>query len=228
MAVRTKITPINRNIELIMNRTLSPEAQSRRLAAYARERLAEAQEINRQALGSIPPHDTFVDRRQGAPLESVKPDGVIVFDFELLDDLFAWIGEQLVVHAPVNSGDYQRSFVFFADGVEVEPGGNVPPAHEYVFLNTQPYARKIERGLSDQAPDGVFQAVATLAKKRFGNLASIRFSYRALSEGSIMAYQPVGSAAGRDRRGRFTASGADRTAQKMEQSLRTPAIVIQV
>jgi hypothetical protein len=72
----------------------------------------------------------------------------------------------------------------------------------------------------------VFQAVATLAKKRFGNMASIRFSYRALNEGGIMAYQPVGSSAGRDRRGRFTASGADRSAQKLENSLRTPAIVI--
>jgi hypothetical protein len=226
MAVRTRITPINRNIELIMQRSLSPQAQSVRLASYARARLAEAQEINRQALGRVPPHETFVDRRQGAPLESVKPDGLIVFDFELLDDLFAWIGEQLVIHAPVLTGEYQRSFVFFADGVEVDPGAQVPPAQEYVFLNTQPYARKIERGLSDQAPDGVFQAVATLAKERFGNMASIRFSYRALNEGGIMAYQPAGSAAARDRRGRFTAAGADRSAQKLENSLRTPAIVI--
>jgi len=207
MAVRTRITPINRNIELIMQRTLSPEAQSRRLAAHARERLAEAQEINRQALGRIPPHETFVDRRQGAPLESVKPDGVIVFDFELLDDLFAWIGEQLVLHAPVLTGEYRRSFAFFVDGVELEPGQPVPPFKEAVFLNTQPYSRKIERGLSDQAPDGVFQAVATLAKKRFGNMANIRFSYRT----------PLASTEGSPKQRRET-----------DRENRTPAIVIQV
>lgn len=228
MAVRTKITPINRNIELIMQRTLSAEARSARLAAHARTRLSEAQEINRQALGRVPPHQTFVDRREGAPLESVKPDGVIVFDFELLDDLFSWIGEQLVLHAPVLTGAYQRSFAFFADGVEIEPGQPVPTFREALFINTQPYARKIERGYSDQAPDGVFQAVATLAKKRFGNMASIRFSYRALHEGGIMPYQPTGTAAARATNGRFTASGADRTAQKQENALRMPAIVITV
>lgn len=228
MAVTTRITPISRSIELTMQRHLSPEARSARLAAYAKERLAEAQATNRQALGQVPPHDTYVDGRQGAAVESVKPEGVIVFDFELLDDLFAYIGEQLVIHAPVKSGDYQRSFAFFVDGVELEPGEPVPAFSEAVFLNTQPYSRKIERGLSDQAPDGVFQAVATLAKKRFGNLASIRFSYRALQEDGIMTYQAVGQKATRAKNGRFTANGADRSAQKLERSLRTPAIVIQV
>ena len=53
-------------------------------------------------------------------------------------------------------------------------------AEEYVFINTQPYARKIEgtggRRMAPQAPDGVYQAVATLAQRRFGNIARITFS----------------------------------------------------
>jgi hypothetical protein len=53
-------------------------------------------------------------------------------------------------------------------------------ASRYEFVSTVPYARKIERGLSPQAPDGVYQVVAVLAQKRFGNVARIRFSYRAL------------------------------------------------
>jgi len=55
-----------------------------------------------------------------------------------------------------------------------------------VFLNIQPYARKIERGQSSQAPDGVYQAVATLAQRRFGNVAKITFSYRTAIGGAII------------------------------------------
>lgn len=207
MAVTTRITPISRSIELTMQRHLSPEAQSARLAAYAKERLAEAQATNRQALGQVPPHDTYVDGRQGAAVESVKPDGVIVFDFELLDDLFGWIDLQLITHAPVLTGKYRRSFVLFADGMEVDPDGDVPPAKEYVYLNMQPYSRKIEQGLSDQAPDGVFEAVAVLAKKRFGNLAKIRFSYRT----------PIAASGGSSKENRQT-----------DRANRQPAIVITV
>ena len=59
-----------------------------------------------------------------------------------------------------------------------------------MFLNTQPYARKIEGDLSrepssKQAPEGVYEAVATLAQRRFGNVAMIRFSYRTPIDGAI-------------------------------------------
>lgn len=212
MSVSTRITPINRSIELMLQRHLSPEARQARLAGFAKERLKEAQAVNRQALGSVPPHETYVDGRQGAAVESVKADGVIVFDFELLDDLFGWIDLQLVTHAPVRSGRFRKSFVFFADGVEVDPNGPVPQAREYVYLNVQPYARKIERGLSPQAPDGVFQAVATMAKKRFGNLAAIRFSYRSFQQGGVVSY----------------AAAKGRAAAKRERDTRVPAIVITV
>ena len=55
-------------------------------------------------------------------------------------------------------------------------------ADEYVFINTVPYARKIERGSSSQAPDGVYQAVAMLARDRFGNVARITYLVPDLSK----------------------------------------------
>lgn len=181
MGITAKIDPIDRDIQLILKDELSPAARQAALVSFARTQLAAAQETNARALGAVPPHETIVDARRGAALESVQPDGTIVFEFTLLDDLFAWIGEQLVRHAPVLTGRYRDSFLFFADGTAVDPGGAVPPASEYTFLNSRPYSRKLERGLSDQAPDGVFQVVAALAAKRFGNLARIRFSYRTLA-----------------------------------------------
>lgn len=233
MAVRTRIEPIDRSIVLAIRQGESPEEYSRHLASYARGALKEAQETNRQVVGRVPPHETWVDGRKDAPLESVKPDGVIVFEFELLNDLFAWIGQMLVQNSPVLTGRYSDSFVFFAGGVEVAPGGEVPPAEEYVFLNIQPYARKIERGLSPQAPDGVFQGVAALAKRRFGNMAHIRFSYRSFQEGGITAYIGTGTKRGRNHiasgrhKGRFTATPTDNSAaRKAERDTRMPAIVI--
>jgi len=226
MKISARIEPIDRDLQVLFKEDLSPQARSAALAAFAKEQLAEAQAQNQRAIGRVPPHETIVDQRRGAPVESVKPDGTIVFEFELLDDLFAWIGEQLVRHAPVLTGRYRSSFLFFADGVEVEPGAKPPAASEYVFVNSVPYARKIERGHSDQAPNGVFEAVAALAKKRFGNLASIKFSYRAIQGGAMVPYAPVQRTVGRDKRGRFTATGRDRTAQRQEHSSRQPAIVI--
>ena len=178
--VTTRIEPIERSIMLAIREGEPPAERGRRLAGYARQALAEAQEVNRRATGVVPPHSTYVDGRLGAPLESVKPDGVIVFEFDLLNDLFEWIGEMLVANSPVLTGRYASSHAFFADGVKVEPGADLPEAGEYAFVSTTPYSRKIERGLSPQAPEGVYEAVALLARRRFGNIASIRFSYRAL------------------------------------------------
>lgn len=185
MAVRTRIEPIDRQIAVAIRAGETPEERSFALAAIARNSLAEAQEINRRATGHVPTHDTFVDGVEGRSLESVKPDGVIVFEFHLLGDLFEWIAAQLVKHSPVFKGNYQASHLFFADGVEVPAGTAAPDASEYVFINAQPYARKIERGQSPQAPEGVYQAVAALASAKYGNVARIRFGRRSLPSGAV-------------------------------------------
>jgi hypothetical protein len=166
----------------MVDKTLSPQARSGLIARAARQALGEAQAQNRQALGRVPEHETFVDRRKGAALESVDPDrGVIVFAFEVVtvaSEMMAEIGRLLVVNSPVLSGDYQRSHRLYADGVEVERFDPAAQAQEWVFSTPIPYARKIERGLSDQAPDGVFEAVAAHVARRYGNIAAIKFTFR--------------------------------------------------
>lgn len=217
MALRTRIEPIDRNIALAIRQGESPEERAKSLAGYARKALAEAQEQNRQAIGVVPPHETFVDGRRNAPLESVRPNGVIVFEFELLADMFGYIDLLLIKHSPVRSGRFRKSHILLADGVEVDPSSPIlPDAEEFVYLNTQPYARKIERGLSKQAPDGVFEAVAALASMRFGNMAKIRFGYRSLVGGA------VGEWAGKTKMTRRKMTGAKR----QDWLTRQPAIII--
>lgn len=183
-----RLTAFSRDLEVMVDKTLSPKARQQLIAGAAREALSDAQAQNRLALGSVPEHETFVDRRKGAALESVDPDrGEIVFAFEvstLVDEMMAEIGRLLVTNSPVLTGAYQRSHTLYADGVEVDRFDPASKASEWVFVNEVPYARKIERGASDQAPDGVYEATAAMVGRRYGNVAQIRFTYRDLIGGT--------------------------------------------
>lgn len=183
MTVRTRVEPIDQDIAFIVAEDLSPKARSMMLAAFAREQINEARDTNRKILGRAPLYTVAVDGKQGAPLESVRPDGFVLAEFELFEDVLIWIADQLEIHSPRKTGRYIRGHTAFADGVAIDVGtraGNrrAPVASEYAFVNIVPYARKIERGQSSQAPDGVYQVLATLARRRFGNIAKISFSYR--------------------------------------------------
>ena len=182
MSVRARIPAINRDIELMIADTLKPKAQSKMLADYARGELDKAQRQNSSVLGRVPDHDTFVDGSERDDLDAVRPDGRISFEFHLAQEALEWIGEQLVLNSPVLTGTYANSHVLFVDGVEAAPG-DAPEGKEYAFVNSLPYARKIERGYSAQAPDGVYEAVAAVASRRFGNIARIRYTFRAIADG---------------------------------------------
>lgn len=183
MALSTKIEPLDRDIQLILSETLSPQARSAALAKFAGEEIDGALVHNTRVLGHAPPYTVAVDGRVGAPLQSVKPEGVIAAEFEVFSNVLVWIDEQLQIHSPVKTGRYKKSHILYADGVETSPTVIATAADEYAFVNSQPYSRKIERGLSPQAPDGVYQAVAVLAQGRFGNIAKVSFSYRAILGG---------------------------------------------
>ena len=186
-----KLSPFMREIEIFVSDLTDPKQKSARLAKFAEEGIKEVRKHNRTLTGSDSPYEVTVDGKKNAPLISVRPDGVIVAEFDLIREVLEWIGEQLLFDSPYLTGRYQRSHRLFADNVEVTPG-NIPEAAEFAFVNLVPYARKIERGQSDQAPEGVYEAIAVTANKRFGNLARIRFSFRTLpGEGDKENRQPA-------------------------------------
>jgi hypothetical protein len=185
MPLRARVQPITRDLQLLLDDLKSPQQRSQALADFARDEIEDAKVINKRALGYEPPVTIYVDGQRNASLESVK--NVIVADFELIGQLVLWIHGQLQMHSPVRTGKYKRSHALFADGHQVEPiGPEIPVANEYVFVNLVPYARKIERGSSSQAPDGVYQVVAHLAQQQFRELGRITFSYRTVLEGLIV------------------------------------------
>jgi hypothetical protein len=220
MAVRIRLDPIDRDIDLLISQDLTPENQSRLFASFAREEIDKAKAINRRALGREPKVRVTVNGSEDPSLSSVPPTGIIIAEFEILLDALGWINTQLQIHSPVKSGLYAKSHELFGDGEHITNPNNPPPAAEYVFLNVQPYARKIERGQSSQAPDGVYQAVARLASGKFGNSASITFSYRsALGFSSLSGWANSPSAMRH-------AAAHGRRSDASEWLTRQPAIIV--
>jgi hypothetical protein len=200
MAISARIEPLQKDIELLIAQDLSPAAQSDALADFAIASLATAQQTNTEALGRRPAHQTFVDGRLGAAEETVRPNGTIVYEFDLLEEMFAWVLHQLQLHSPVKTGAYRGAHLFFADGVQADPLHPPRDIEQAVFLNTVPYARRVELGHSKQQPNGVYEVVTAMASRRFGNVARVQFGYRAAIGGSI-----TGGSAGNKSGARFPA-----------------------
>ncbi|MEH2476249.1 hypothetical protein V1281_002582 [Nitrobacteraceae bacterium AZCC 2161] len=239
MATRTRIDGVATDINLIVNRLLSPAAQSKAVADFARNAIAEADATNKRVLGRIPPRTVTVNGSQGASLDSVRPSGgSIIVEWELISGVLVWISQMLRDRSPIGpSGKYRDSHTLFADDVEVPISGQIPTADEYVFLNPVPYARKIEMGKTKSGrafvvsvPNHIYERTAKDANGKFGNIASIKFSYRAPENTKIVAYVPIVRTIVRDKKGRITAghSAGNTAAAAHERALRVPAIVVRI
>lgn len=187
MAVTVKIDPIRKDVEFFIANLRGPAA-GLAFREYANQTLEEAKQINKSVLGRVPPFQVFVNgsKTGGSIPAALKISDTILVEFEFVTEALVWISQQLEKFSPVKSGRYKRNHIVLADGVEIEVSAQIPLAEEYVFTNIVPYARKIERGASSEAPNGVYQAVAALARGRFGNLARITFSYRTVISGAII------------------------------------------
>lgn len=176
------IDPIDdQDIDAILDDAFSTEAISAAIAAAARQALAEGEKINSDALGFVPAHTTMVDGFSGANEDSVRPDGEIEYTFNLMSDILSWMVDMLRQFAPVFRGRFKDSFELYADGLIIDALGIIPQAAEFVFISTAAYASKIEgenkAPESKQAPNGVFEAVATIAQHLFPEV-NISFGYR--------------------------------------------------
>ncbi len=203
--IRTRVEPIDRDIQLMIANDLSPAAQSHAFAEYARGAISEGDETNRRILGRIPPRKTFVDGAESSALSSVRSNGVIVAEWELVADVLFFIAQELRKVSPFRSGRYAASHTLFADGTEIPIGNTIPLANEYVFLSDVVYAVKIEGGTgrkpqSPQAPRGVYQITALKANGLYGNTAKVRFAWRKPFRGEL-----VGGRAGNKSDGRVPA-----------------------
>ena len=189
----SRIEPIDRTIEFLLAPALDPKERSAALAAFAAEAIAEVDAQNAKIAGHPVEHETWVDGSRSDNLAGVKPDGRIDAEWSsgLQGGVIDWIWEQVLLHSPRLSGAYVKSHRLLADGVEVDAPNRALEAEEWVVTTTAPYARKLEGmsgkrpPLSEQAPEGIYQVVADLARARFGNMARIKFTARSIEGGTL-------------------------------------------
>jgi hypothetical protein len=177
-------------------------------------RLTEENQANIRSLtGATASYLRLVDGSSVKPLEQVRPDGMTVTRFDLLNHVVDECYRALVAASPFGpekGGHYRDDHWLFVNGVRHDPDVAgallIGPGDKVVIVNVRPYARKIEGGaksrfrarltdrrpgLSVQAPNGVYEITARALQSRFGNIARIRFGYHAV--------------AGKDARGRYPA-----------------------
>lgn len=191
-----KVDPIDRDIKVMIDNTLSKAAQISEFVDFALESKLAAKLVDERILQHAVTVKGWVDGVLDASERAVKLYGTIVYEFGLVNEVLQYIGEELYKHSPIGSGAdkhpglYKGAHVLFADGVEVPINERIPEAREYLFVNPLPYARKIEDGQSRQADSGVYEITAHQAQQRFGNVAKIAFvDYAGIFSGLTETYE---------------------------------------
>lgn len=177
------IPAFTRTVEVFIQQSLAPAAQSRLLAETAKAGVAELIR-SRQA---SPRYTRYVNGVEGAPEDSVKPDGNIVYQFSYLGEVVAYALSFLVQRSPVGDGrgpktfyplPYRNSFVVAVDGKPIpmqQLEFDSIDADEVMIYNRQPYSRKVDvqlvgkKRLRFTVPPHLFDDCAQSLKRRFGN-----------------------------------------------------------
>lgn len=156
---------VARSMRLFRDRALSPAAQSAVLAGVARKGRDEL--IRR---GEAPTsYRTFVDGREGAREEAVRPDGTIVYRFNLLPAAVGFALALCVARSPVRSGRYRKSWFVMVNGRRWTGDMDAIPADATVFVtNDQPYSRKIDTGaMKLKVPPGIVEAARQAVQRQY-------------------------------------------------------------
>ena len=165
------------------------ETARQALHRVARQEKAEVLTRQTARAGIAPTTETIADGVRGAPIEAAE--NLIIIEYRYLREVVSAILAALQARSPKRSGRYAASFAILADGVEISgPLAIQHDTREVVIVNTQPYARRLEIGKSQdgspfvvQVPDRIVTNVALEARARFANFVRIRPTFLALDGG---------------------------------------------
>jgi hypothetical protein len=196
-----KIAALERQLHVASVGRLTGEEHRQAFIALAREGRDEVTGEQTERAGGIPPSvETVVDGLAGAPLESVKPGGIIRFDFKYLREIARFALDWLRENSPVESGAYKNAHFVMAGGAEIDPLEIPAEAHEIVVTNDKPYARKIQVGMKSlSVPPGIYDRARIAVARRYGNIVSVDLKFIELAGGYVLK---GGRGKGRRRRGR--------------------------
>jgi hypothetical protein len=182
-----KLEAFDRELRLMVE-DLEPEAAARRLAAYARECIADY-----TARNGFAPIRTIVDGRVGASEDAVRcPGGKIVYEFDYWPEIIQYALSVARLRSPVSSGAYRDSWIVLVNDRDWD-GGAVPPGAEVIVVNDKPYARKIHVGAMEMTlPPGIVEDIRQIVQRAYGRLIRAEVSFVQLRPGYILkGRQPV-------------------------------------
>lgn len=129
----------------------------------------------------------IVDGMVGAAEERVKPDGVIIYQYQRIAEVVQFAMETLFDLSPVLTGAYRNAHQMMLNGMVVANLANWRSGDEVTITNTLPYSRKIEVGKMKMKVSGsaeVYQQARRKIAARFGNVVSVQFTFRAVIDGA--------------------------------------------
>lgn len=174
---------------------LKPPEIQKHHAAFAREKLAE----HMAGVKGTPPAVTkMVDGRRGASEDSVKPYGVIRYEFSYFREIAAVALDMARDMSPVDSGDYKEAWFCLADGERCEPDAIPETARRILITNDLPYHRKIHVGAMKNlsVPPLIVERLRAAMRRRYGNLVECQVQFILLEGGYILkGHRPVRKAA---------------------------------
>jgi len=173
-------------------------AKQRTLAETQKIIVATAKSEHAKIMAADPRPVTFkrfVDGREGAPEETVKGDGTILYNYPRIALVAEYALEVLRENSPIGAGDdphpgaYRDSHTLFFNGKVVgveEIAAAWKMGDEVAISSLVPYARKIEVGSGHIKVNGGYQVYLKSQKtvaKRYGNMAKIYMTFRPISGG---------------------------------------------
>ncbi|MBP2233080.1 hypothetical protein J2847_006415 [Azospirillum agricola] len=231
-----KAAAFARSLDLFVDRTLSPAAQSARLAGAAKRELARLVAEGHAS----PSYQRFVDGREGAAEETVAPapGGRIVYRFNHLGAVGTFAVSFLRQRSPAASGlparprngkhgAYRDSFWIGVNG-RAFPAARydpelVPAGAELVIYNINAYSRKVDvqqvggKSLSFSVPPGIFDDAAKAIRTRYGSLVDVKRVYTMRFDGQyLLKNEQV------HRSGRYVGRSRNRAGKPVE----SPALII--
>lgn len=209
---------------------------ARRTAELSQRALVETAERVRDAriaeqrsrAGVAPDYTQIVDRVRDAPLNAVRPDGTIIFEWCYLREIAEVALRQLRARGPDLSGAWKKSLTVFVDDVRATTEAITA---ETKFIEIAPviiYARRLELGKDRKggpfvvnAPPHLVEETALVLRAQYRRVANVKPSFVQLQANSTNS-----TGWGAEYRRTLGSVTNRKAAQKQTAAMRYPCIQI--
>ncbi|MDI6026720.1 hypothetical protein QBK99_11010 [Corticibacterium sp. UT-5YL-CI-8] len=158
---------------------LSPEEINKAVAAFAKQELHSV-----IAEGKAPEtFDRYVNAVHGAPEESYRAPGSILYVFSNWSLVINAVLEELQKRSPRKSGRFASSFIVISGGRVITNYRDIPADGEAIITNAQPYARKAEAGKLGVPRRRLFDGTKSALARRFTGVFRFETQFLSIKSG---------------------------------------------